>query len=176
MDDPRDSSNISYGTSNSRDFADEYEDIPVRKRTRERARSGIAKPIKRPKERIEPKRTRVEARDGTFRCRHCKTMVGPPISGGRHRNHCPLCLYSRHVDRSMPGDRAEDCHSMMPAVGLFTRRNGEQMLLHRCAGCGVERRNRIAADDNTVALMRLPIIESSRISNREELEEAERSA
>ena len=46
----------------------------------------------------------------------------------------------------------------MPAVGTFFRPDGEQMLLHRCAGCGVERHNRIAADDNPVALLHLPLV------------------
>jgi hypothetical protein len=104
------------------------------------------------------KRERVESRNGEFRCKECKTIVGVPISGGRHRNHCPLCLYSRHVDRSTPGDRVSDCRSMMRPVGLCTRRDGEQMLVHECLGCGVIRHNRVAADDNVVATMRLPIV------------------
>jgi len=32
-------------------------------------------------------------------------MVGPTLGGGRHRNHCPFCLHSRHVDDARPGDR-----------------------------------------------------------------------
>ena len=75
--------------------------------------------------------------------------------GGRHRNHCPLCLYSKHVDRSHPGDRRSDCRSLMEPIGTFHRPNGEQMVVHRCGGCGAERHNRIAADDNAVALLRL---------------------
>jgi len=27
-----------------------------------------------------------------FKCDRCKTFVGPTITGGRHRNHCPVCL------------------------------------------------------------------------------------
>ena len=94
----------------------------------------------------------------SFRCRHCRQMVGPTISGGRHRNHCPLCLYSRHVDDRRPGDRASTCGSVMAPVGLLTRRNGEQVILHRCLGCGREKPNRIAADDNDLALETLPPI------------------
>ncbi len=105
---------------------------------------------------------RVESRDGTFRCRHCKTIVGVPISGGRHRNHCPLCLYSRHVDWKRPGDRRSECRSMMRAVGVFTRGDGEQVLIHLCLGCGVERHNRVAADDNVIEVMRLPVREPAR--------------
>ncbi len=43
----------------------------------------------------------------------------------------------------------------MPAVGVAFRADGEQMLVHRCNGCGAERQNRIAADDDPVAVMRL---------------------
>ncbi len=90
-----------------------------------------------------------------FKCGHCRAFIGPTRSGGRHRNHCPLCLYSRHVDRSHPGDRLSDCRSLMEPIGTFARSNGEQMVVHRCGGCGAERHNRIAADDNPIALLRL---------------------
>lgn len=87
-------------------------------------------------------------------------MVGAPPSGGRNRNHCPLCLYSRHVDARTPGDRASDCRATMAPLGLFARPDGEQVLVHRCLGCRFERWCRVAADDNAVALMRLPLVPS----------------
>lgn len=145
-----------------------------RNRDRQRARRHQPEKMKQVK-RTGPRHERVESRDGTFRCRQCKTIVGVPISGGRHRNHCPLCLYSRHVDRRSPGDRASACKSMMPATGLFTRRGGEQVLVHECLGCGVSRHNRIAADDNIVATMRLPVVTIEERSGGEE-GTAERSA
>ena len=90
-----------------------------------------------------------------FKCGHCKTFVGPPVSGGKHRNHCPLCLFSKHVDRSRPGDRLSECSCLMEPVGTFNRRNGEQMIMHHCRGCGAQRVCRVAADDHPVACMRL---------------------
>ncbi len=84
--------------------------------------------------------------------------VGPLRFGGRHRNHCPYCLHSRHVDGRTPGDRASDCGSRMAPVGVFARPNGEQVLVHRCLGCGFERYNRVAADDDAAAIMRLPVV------------------
>lgn len=65
---------------------------------------------------------------------------------------------------------------MMTPAGVFTRRDGEQMLLHMCSGCGVERRNRIAADDNVVVLMRLPVIDLKEGEPAEQPEKSERSA
>jgi hypothetical protein len=97
---------------------------------------------------------RTEA-DQAFKCGHCKQFIGAPLTGGRHRNHCPNCLWSRHVDHTRPGDRRSDCHTLMEPVGILMRRNGEQVIIHRCLGCGKEDPNRIAADDNPLLLMRL---------------------
>lgn len=104
------------------------------------------------------RRTRPARADGqeSFKCGHCRAFIGPTLSGGRHRNHCPLCLYSRHVDGNRPGDRASGCRSLMEPVGVFARPSGEQVILHRCLGCGLERHNRVAADDNPLAVLRLP--------------------
>lgn len=86
-------------------------------------------------------------------------LIGPVPFGGGHRNHCPVCLHSRHVDGKTPGDRASDCGSVMAPVGAFTRRGGEYVVVHRCLGCGFERFNRIAADDDFELVLRLPPVE-----------------
>jgi hypothetical protein len=91
-----------------------------------------------------------------FRCRHCRLMVGLVPSGGRHRNHCPYCLHSRHVDLRTPGDRLSPCGGTMAPIGAFTQVNGEVSLIHRCVACGVERRNRLAADDDYDLAISLP--------------------
>jgi hypothetical protein len=98
--------------------------------------------------------------DQAFKCGHCKQFIGAPVAGGRQRNHCPNCLYSRHVDHTRPGDRRSMCQSMMAPIGLVSRRN-EDVIIHRCLGCGKEDPNRIAADDNPVALDALEWIEWS---------------
>jgi hypothetical protein len=95
----------------------------------------------------------------TFRCGHCKLMVGPVLYGGSQRNHCPFCLYSRHVDDRAPGDRASQCGGLMEPIGQFTRPKGEHVLLHRCLGCGFERHNRIAGDDDFEKVTALPAVE-----------------
>jgi hypothetical protein len=91
-----------------------------------------------------------------FRCRHCRTMIGPVPSGGRHRNHCPICLHSRHVDEKMPGDRLSPCGGTMAPIGHFARPTGEYGLVHHCLSCGVRRHNRIAADDDFDLVLALP--------------------
>jgi hypothetical protein len=99
---------------------------------------------------------------GDFKCLHCKLHVSalPDLSGVIHRNHCPWCLWSRHVDLRCSGDRLSACKSPMAPAGLtFKRRHkkyaggpGELMLLHQCTGCGGLSINRLAADDNPAAV------------------------
>lgn len=126
-----------------------FDDEPMRPSRQTRTDA----PARRPRTRLT-RPPRSEA-DQAFKCGHCKQFIGAPASGGRHRNHCPNCLYSRHVDDTRPGDRKSDCHAMMSPAGILTRRNGEQVIIHRCLGCGKEDPNRIAADDNPLLLMRL---------------------
>jgi RNHCP domain-containing protein len=94
----------------------------------------------------------------TFKCRRCRQFIGPLPSGGHHRNHCPYCLFSRHVDGEVSGDRMSTCGSSMEPIGSFQRVRGEYVLVHRCLGCGFERFNRIAADDNFELMLTLPTL------------------
>ncbi|HET9109891.1 MAG TPA: RNHCP domain-containing protein [Ktedonobacterales bacterium] len=95
----------------------------------------------------------------SFTCGHCGRYVGPLPSGGRNRNHCPFCLYSRHVDAERSGDRASPCKGMMEPIGVFERPNGEEVLVHRCVKCGFERFNRVGADDDEPLVAALPRVE-----------------
>ncbi len=94
--------------------------------------------------------------DEAFKCKQCRRFIGALPSGGHHRNHCPFCLFSLHVDDRRTGDRQSKCRSRMQAIGSFQRRNGEHVLVHRCLGCGFERFNRIAADDDFELVLSLP--------------------
>jgi hypothetical protein len=78
-------------------------------------------------------------------------------AGTAHRNHCPNCLWSRHVDDE-PGDRASDCQSSMEPIAITVRGDGEWVIIHRCRGCGVLHANRSAGDDNPLLLVRLAVL------------------
>ena len=52
----------------------------------------------------------------TFVCKVCGRTVIPENAGSDHRNHCPNCLSSLHVDID-PGDRASDCGGIMEPDG-----------------------------------------------------------
>lgn len=86
-----------------------------------------------------------------FRCAVCGRKVSAQGAGTRHRNHCPLCLSSLHLDDA-PVDRAARCGGIMDAVGVWVRQDGEWPLLHRCRVCGAFHSNRVAADDNPALL------------------------
>lgn len=95
--------------------------------------------------------------DGDFQCKKCQIYVtsNPLVSGVLNRNHCPCCLWSRHVDLFQPGDRLSACKSLMKPIGLTLKRTrnkygseaGEIMLVHQCQACSFISINRIAADD-----------------------------
>ncbi len=98
-----------------------------------------------------------------FKCANCGAMVSlnREVSGVNNRNHCPYCLWSRHLDQRKPGDRLSTCRGRMEPVGLTVKhtlkryqaeKQGELMLIHRCAACGKLSINRIAGDDNAILL------------------------
>ncbi|MBX9034226.1 RNHCP domain-containing protein [Gordonibacter massiliensis] len=92
----------------------------------------------------------------SFACKQCGCLVTPDEAGSRHRNHCPQCLHSLHVDER-PGDRASVCESVMEPISVWVRKGGEWAIVHRCKRCGHLSSNRIAADDNPVKLMSIAV-------------------
>lgn len=88
-----------------------------------------------------------------FCCIHCGQLI-PKHAAGSYRNHCPRCLWSRHVDLA-PGDRAADCGGQMEPVGVDHSGKKGYILLHRCTQCGATDRNKTAPDDDFDALIAL---------------------
>src|SRR3989344_3683631 len=77
-----------------------------------------------------------------FVCKNCGTKV----TGSGYTNHCPNCLWSKHVDVN-PGDRKEPCQGMMEPVEV-EQKNGEFLIIHKCQKCGLVKRNRTWPQDN----------------------------
>jgi hypothetical protein len=94
--------------------------------------------------------------DDSFTCKACGRPVVPEGAGSGHRNHCPNCLTSLHLDNE-PGDRAADCGGHMEPIGVWVKKGGEWAVIHRCKRCGTLDQNRIAADDNPMKLMSLAL-------------------
>lgn len=91
-----------------------------------------------------------------FICVHCKRTVVVGTPGTRHRNHCPWCLWCRHMDERT-GDRKSACFGQMEPIAIWVKEDGEWAIIHRCQSCGAVRPNRIAGDDSELALLSLAV-------------------
>ena len=91
------------------------------------------------------------ARQEPFECGHCKESV-KPLEDGSYRNHCPKCLWSKHVDDKGPGDRASTCKSMMKPDRIDHHKKKGWMIVHLCEACGKEIPNMAACDDDLTVL------------------------
>jgi len=85
-----------------------------------------------------------------FICEKCKTKV----KGTGYTNHCTNCLWSRHVDKELPGGRASECLGLMEPIDIDFK-NGKYSLLHRCIKCGKLSKNKIEENDNFEAVLKL---------------------
>jgi len=88
----------------------------------------------------------------SFNCKFCGRLAVSHGAGSAHRNYCPNCLSSLHLDNE-PGDREADCGGIMEAIGIWVKKGGEWAIIHRCKQCGQLNTNRVAADDNPLKLM-----------------------
>ena len=84
-----------------------------------------------------------------FTCAHC----GHFVEGNGYTNHCPQCLWSKHVDIN-PGDRRNSCGGLMEPISVdCTREPG--ILMHQCQQCGAIKRNKLSINDNQSVILSL---------------------
>ncbi len=81
-----------------------------------------------------------------FTCEQC----GREVQGDGYTNHCPNCLWSKHVDVE-PGDRASGCGGTMKPIAVEGT-SPEYDLLHECVLCGHRKRNKASLEDSKEAL------------------------
>ncbi|MBP6975306.1 MAG: RNHCP domain-containing protein [Candidatus Moranbacteria bacterium] len=93
-----------------------------------------------------------------FTCGRC----GKAVVGNGYTNHCPVCLWSRHIDRE-PGDRAAECRSMMEPVAVIVVRDAYR-ITHRCLVCGHEKVNVNSSDDRFETLLAIVRQTSDRLA------------
>ncbi len=77
-----------------------------------------------------------------FTCDKC----GHKVKGTGYTNHCPKCLYGKHVDIN-PGDRQETCQGLMKPISV-EQKHGEYLITHQCVKCKAIRKNKAAPEDN----------------------------
>jgi len=76
-----------------------------------------------------------------FVCEKC----GFQVVGDGYTNHCPQCLWSKHVDIN-PGDRGQVCQGLMKPIGVFGGAASE--IEHQCERCGFKKKNKVSKNDN----------------------------
>ena len=89
-----------------------------------------------------------------FICENCGAEV-VPLTNGSYRNHCPHCLYSKHVDGT-PGDRQNPCRGLMKPTGIRSKANKGFQIIHKCLSCGEEKANIVA--ENTLQCDSIEVI------------------
>ena len=82
-------------------------------------------------------------RDEEFVCENCGELVSP--LGYTARDHCPHCLYSKHVD-IMPGDRQNTCKGLLKPIGIEKFKDTYK-ILYKCTSCNEPHKNIMSKDD-----------------------------
>ena len=85
-----------------------------------------------------------------FTCELCHFY----IQGNGYTNHCPGCLYSKHVDLN-PGDRSSKCQGMMKPISKGLDKKG-YYIIHQCLSCHQLKRIKFLDADNKQIFNSLP--------------------
>ena len=93
--------------------------------------------------------------DEGFICENCHKEVSP--LGYTSRDHCPYCLYSKHVDIN-PGDRLNKCQGLLKPIGIEKYKDTYK-ILYKCEKCNKEHKNIIAKDDDTNEIIKISTIQ-----------------
>ena len=93
--------------------------------------------------------------DEGFICENCQKEVTP--LGYTSRDHCPYCLYSKHVDIN-PGYRQNNCKGLLKPIQLEKFKDTFK-IIYKCQKCKKNHKNIIAKDDNMTKIIELSNIE-----------------
>jgi len=89
----------------------------------------------------------------SFICEYCNKEVQK--SSYTARDHCPFCLYSKHVDIN-PGDRQNKCHGLLEPIGIEKFKDSYK-ILYKCIKCGETHKNIIEKDDDMNIIINLSV-------------------
>lgn len=92
---------------------------------------------------------RFQRKKEDFTCENC----GNKVLGNGYTNHCPVCLFSKHVDIN-PGDRLAECHGIMTPID-FELKKGDYIIIHQCNKCGHIKKNKVLKEDNIDILLKI---------------------
>ena len=89
--------------------------------------------------------------DEGFICENCQKEVSP--LGYSSRDHCPYCLYSKHVDIN-PGDRQNPCKGLLKPIDIEKYKDTYK-IIYQCEKCKEIHKNIIAKDDDYDEILKL---------------------
>jgi len=85
-----------------------------------------------------------------FVCGNC----GEKVAGDGYTDHCPKCLWGKHVDKEIPGDRAAECKQLMEPIKTIYQKDVFR-IVYRCQGCRHEFVVKTGENDNRDLLIKL---------------------
>ena len=89
--------------------------------------------------------------DEEFICENCNQKVKK--LNYTARDHCPNCLYSKHLDIN-PGDRQNNCHGLLEPISIEKYKNTYK-IIYKCQKCNTIHKNIMANDDNYEEIIKL---------------------
>lgn len=89
--------------------------------------------------------------DESFICENCGMVVNKLLYSAR--DHCPNCLFSKHVDIN-PGDRLNSCLGLLEPIGILKFKDSFK-IIYKCQKCKEIHKNKIAIDDNMDLIIKL---------------------
>lgn len=92
-------------------------------------------------------------REELFTCAACGNDV-EPLGKGTYRDHCPVCLFSQHVDLDGPGDRLSPCKKLLRPISIDQDGKKGFVIMYKCEGCKKLHRNRAAPDDDIIGFLK----------------------
>ena len=94
-------------------------------------------------------------KDESFICDNCGKYVSKLKYSSR--DHCPYCLYSKHVDIN-PGDRLNTCCGILRPIGI-EKFKATYKIVYRCTKCHQLHKNIMAQDDNINEIIKISMVE-----------------
>lgn len=92
-------------------------------------------------------------KDENFICENCGHEVEK--LNYTARDHCPVCLYSKHVDIN-PGDRENTCQGLLKPIEIEKFKDTYK-IIYMCIKCGMIHKNIMANDDNIELIIDLSV-------------------
>lgn len=93
--------------------------------------------------------------DNEFICENCGMKVDK--LNYTSRDHCPFCLFSKHVDIN-PGDRLNTCQGLLVPIDVEKFKDSYK-IIYKCEKCGELHKNIMANDDDMSKIIELSNID-----------------